>query len=263
MLTNVEKVIREIAGASATNDKIAILKANFEDEFLQQVLYYTYNPELKYGFTMKQLTKKSDGRKSKWNDIFEMLDELATSNINNDLRMEVLAFLEDHEQHNELFTRMLTKDFKNGVKIKTVNKVWSNLIPVFDVQRPEANSKLKLKKDEMFGLFLKENGARGTYYNGKMMTRQGKEHKHMQHIVEAIESVFGTDYVVDGELIRENIDNLSDNKNFRLTISILNQDEWIPEKETIVFRIFDVVPLNEFEDNDCKGKFLSDRLPFM
>jgi DNA ligase-1 len=262
-MITIKNIMAQVEAEASTNGKIAILEANKDNETLQEVLYYTYNPELKYKLTIPQLRLKADGRKSKWNDVFKMLDELSESNINNELRAEVLAFLEANDEHREFFTRMLTKDFKNGVKTKTVNKVWKGLIPTFDVQRAESNAKLKLKKDEEFVLMMKENGSRGTYYNGKLMTRQGKVHKQMAHIEEQIKEVFGSDYIIDGELVCFLEEGMGDNERLRKTISILNSDDYSEDKLKIEMKIFDIVSKKEFVSEEFKATFISDRLPLL
>lgn len=262
-MKNIEKIIQLVGTESSTNGKIEILNNNKDNEVLQEVLYYTYNPEMKYKLTTSQLRKKSDGRTSKWNDIFNMLDELSESNINDELRAEVLAFLDEREDLREFYTRMICKDFKIGVKVKTINKVWDKLIPTFEVQKPEANAKLKLKPNELFMLQLKENGSRGIYYRHDMKTRQNKEHFWMNHIVDQVESVFGKDYIVDGELICKLEDGMTDNQRLRKTISILNAKEYFDDKLKIEFKIFDIISREEFESENFKSKYISDRMPLL
>ncbi|MGL5100872.1 MAG: hypothetical protein ACRC6B_12725, partial [Fusobacteriaceae bacterium] len=254
-MKGIKQIMESINNLSSTNDKITLLQQNKDNELLKEVLFYTYNPDFKYGFTTSQLNKSSDGRVSKWNNLFEMLEELAKSNVNNELRQEVLAFINSDAEVKEVYKRIVAKDFKNGVKIKTVNKVWNNLIPTFDIQRPEANAKLKLKEDERFLLMIKENGSRGTYYNGKMMTRQGKEHKGIEHIVEQVERVFGKDYIVDGELVHVKEAGVGENERLRKTISILNSDE-SEDKEKIEFIIFDLISNEEYNSENYVSKFI-------
>lgn len=259
-MNKVSDIMDLLAISPSTNDKIGILRDNINNDLLKKVMKYTYDKEMKYGISNAQLRKESDGRRSKFKDIFTMLDELATSNINNDLRMEVLAFLEENSEMRDFYEKMITKDFKNGVKLATLLKVWKDLVFEFKVQKPEAMAKLKLKKDELFALFLKENGIRGTYVDGKFLSRQGKSLKHMDHIVEEIENVFGKDFVVDGELVRDNFDNVDDNENLRLTISIVNSDDYSEDKRLILFKIFDIISLKEYQTQDFCTKFVAQRL---
>ncbi|MDR1364071.1 MAG: hypothetical protein LBJ32_00320 [Oscillospiraceae bacterium] len=113
----------------------------------------------------------------------------------------------------------------------------------------------RLKDGEWFSLSEKINGVRGTYYDGKIYSRQGKEISGLEHILESLKKCTTYDLryamnemVFDGELIRDNIDNLSDNENFRIGTGIIGSDA--PEKPEIKFVIFDMLPKSEFE----KGK---------
>ncbi len=52
-MKQVAEIIKKLQNTSGTNDKIAILKANIDNELLKKVLYYTYNPYMKYGLSYK------------------------------------------------------------------------------------------------------------------------------------------------------------------------------------------------------------------
>lgn len=97
------------------------------------------------------------------------------------------------------------------------------------------------------------NGVRGTYFRGSIISRQAQKFEGLDHIVKDIEKIIGTDYAVDGELIRKNVDGLTDGQNFRETISILNSDG--NDKSLIKFVIFDIVPVNEFEKDACTENY--------
>ena len=90
-MKNVAEIIKKLQNTSGTNDKIALLKANNDNELLKKVLYYTYNPYMKYGLTEKtydsiKVTRFHDPNESGVTTIFELLDLLAKSNINDNLR---------------------------------------------------------------------------------------------------------------------------------------------------------------------------------
>jgi DNA ligase-1 len=121
--------------------------------------------------------------------------------------------------------------------------------------------KVKLKPNEWIALSLKLNGVRGTYLDDIMKSRQNQEFLGLEHIKEDIKKLsWLNDYVIDGELIRKNIDNVSDNENFRLTTSILNSDD--TDKTSIQFVIFDLVPRLEFLQGESKLGF-KDRLEIL
>ena len=108
-IQRVKDIIRELQETSSTNEKIKILKSNKENELLKLVLEYTYNPYKKYGVSEKILnTVISDRTSSK--TIFELLDTLASNNINNSFREEIGAFKNTNICHWDLYEKMTLKD---------------------------------------------------------------------------------------------------------------------------------------------------------
>lgn len=131
------------------------------------------------------------------------------------------------------------KKFRLGADSKIVNKCIPGLIPVWDVQLGSSYDKLKLPEGSWFSLSQKMNGNRASYYKGKLISRQGKEFTGLQHIVSDLEQLW-IGWFYDGELIRKNVDNLSDGENFRIGTGIINSD--VESKEEIRFVIFDYFP---------------------
>jgi DNA ligase-1 len=257
-------IINQLEKTSSTNDKINILKQNYNNALLKKVLYYTYSDNLMYGFSEKKLrvllSDFSLGDTTIYfSDIFSMLDMLSTNNINDKLRYEVLTYLKAKtESERELYIKILTKDLRCNISAKTINKAIPKLIPTWDIQQAYPIDKVKLKKDEWIALSLKLNGIRGTYFKDMFKSRQNKPMLGLDHIIKDIQSIdWLKDFVVDGEMIRKNIDNIPDNENFRLTTSILNSDN--NDKSEIGMVIFDLIPIDEFITGQSSKGF-KDRL---
>ena len=96
-MRTVIELIKQLQGMSGTNSKLKLLKDNSNNELFKKVLYYTYNPYLKYGLSEEVLDKlmKYDDEfivplhvNNDVDSIFKLLDKLATNNIN-DLLTEV------------------------------------------------------------------------------------------------------------------------------------------------------------------------------
>lgn len=147
---------------------------------------------------------------------------------------------------------MITKKFRLGVDGKLVNKCIPELIESWEVQLGSSYEKFKLKDDEWFSLSQKLNGNRGSFYNNKLISRQGKEFTGMQHIISDLNQL-GIGWFYDGELIRKNIDNVSDGENFRIGTGIINSDAEV--KEEIKFVIFDYFPESELRDGHSNAKY--------
>lgn len=159
------------------------------------------------------------------------------------------------------YVGIITKTIRIGCDVKTVNDALGfELIPQWEVQQAYQIGKVKMNENEWFSLSQKLNGVRGTYFEGKLISRQGKEFTGLDHIIADIDILFpGTSeyWVIDGELIRRNIDGVSDNENFRLSTGIINQEEG--DKSSIQMVIFDILPKEEFIHGESKLRY-RDRL---
>lgn len=163
-------------------------------------------------------------------------------------------YLHKNPEHEEFLKRLFTKNLPIGVEASTINKVYGEeIIPVWEVQQGYPIDKYKFKKGELIFASRKLNGVRGTYFRGNIISRQAQKFEGLDHIIKDIEEIIGTDYAVDGELIRKNVDGLTDGQNFRETISIINSDG--NDKSLIKFVVFDIVPVDEFEKDACTEKY--------
>lgn len=256
-MKQVLEIINELKATTKTNEKLSILTKNKDNELLQKVLFYTYNPNYQFGLSEKKIRQIINNKKSFiQTDIegFELLDKLRTRNINDNLRALVLTFLlNQSEDLRELWISIICKDIRANISDKTINKVWKGLIPTWEIQQGRPIEKAPLKKGEEFILSLKANGINCSYYKGKLISRQGKEFVGLDHIIEQIEKLGLQDYFINGELIRDNKEGLTNESNFRETTSIVNSDE--PNKPNINFVIFDMLPVDEFDNDNCKSTY--------
>ena len=190
-----------------------------------------------------------------------MCKALATSNINNQLRDAVYSTISAmSEDLQEVWIRVLTKDLKCGISVTSINKAIPNLIPVWSIQKASTYKEGKIKDGTWIGITLKENGIHGTYYNGIIKSRQNKVFEGLDHIINEINILlqYFPDYVFEGELIRDNIDNVSDNENFRLTTSILSEEG--ADKTLIKLDLFDLLPKEEFDSLEPSTRTYKERL---
>jgi ATP-dependent DNA ligase len=251
-MKNVINIIKNLETTSGTNDKVQIIKDNANNETFVKILKYTYADDKMYGFSDKKLRSALKGLKdnppvltTRWKDGFAMLDELASSNINDNMRELTYGFvLSLDEDEQEIWIRVLTKDLRCKISGKTINKTIPNCIFLWEVQQAYSRDKAKLKKEEWIALSLKLNGIRSTKFGDGFKSRQNKPMTGYAHILKDLEALGLGDMVYDGELIRKNVDNLPDNENFRLTTSIVNSDA--ESKPEIEYVIFDMLPKNEF-----------------
>jgi len=248
---SVKDLFQLLTETSSSLAKRDILIENKDNELFTSYINYLLNPFLITGISEKKISKMPDKQANREFESFTDLMEYVF--INNTGSDEVIAnirgFLDIQEPDmNNFYSSVITKSAKLGCDVKSVNKAFGKeFIPQWEVQQSYSIDKVNLKEDEWFSLSEKLNGVRGTFFDGKMMSRQGKEINGLDHIINDIEKLIDNadDWVFDGELVRKNIDGLPDNENFRIGTGLLGQDD--ADKSSMQLVIFDFLPKNEFE----------------
>ena len=196
-MKKVAQVLNHVRKTSSTNSKQTILKradSEVYKETLRSVLYYTYNPFLMFGLTDKTLdntpVRVMTYTKATEEDVFLLLEKLANSNINDELRAEakrLLMSIED-EEIRDMVQGVMVKDLRLGVNVTTLNKVFGKyFIPKFDVQLAESYAKQKpgsLANKEVC-ITEKLDGFRIIYnpVQEKFFTRKGQEYEGLEHLI--------------------------------------------------------------------------------
>ena len=248
-LKDICKVIKDIANCSSTKAKQHILSKHADNDLFKKILVYTYDTNLQYGIKQKTIDKMSftTTEKDKWNaNVWKMLEELANSNINNELVNEVeklLCYFD--EEIRDLIIRALLKDLRCNISVKTINTAIPGLIHQHQVMLA---SKFEGKIKGKVSISLKMDGIRNSALiekgNIKHISRQGKIVDGLEEINKALREFDLDGYFVDGELIRINKDNIPSDDNFRLTTKIVNSKSFY--KEGLEFVVFDIVPIEDY-----------------
>ena len=226
------------------------------DANVRKFLDYLLNPFFVTGISEKKiskiLTKEPTVFFASFHELMSYVRENHTGS--DEVLANVQAFLNGYNTAPwersplyDFYVGIITKSIRIGCDVKTVNDALGfELIPVWEVQQAYQISKVKLNDNEWFSLSQKLNGVRGTFFEGKLISRQGKEFVGLDHIIRDIEDLIydSEDWVIDGELIRKDTDGLPDNENFRMTTGIVNQED--ADKSSIQFVIFDILPKEEF-----------------
>ena len=252
-MNEIIELFYKIQRTSSTKDKIRILSANSENKRFKKWLKYLVCGDVVTGISTKKLQKKVSpstelsplwiGANSEFDDV---IDYLKKSNTGTDDDIyEIQCFLRGHEEDREFYEQMITKKFKLGADVKTINKAIPGLIQTWEVQQAyPISDKNAPKKNEWFMLSRKINGTNCGYLDGKLISRQGKEFTGLSHIVENIQKLPFKDMFFNGELVRNNVDNLPDNDNFQVGTGIINSDA--ADKSCIKFIIYEMFPAEEF-----------------
>ena len=252
-----------LSKTGSTIAKREILIANMGNGQFKALLNYLLNPFLITGISAKKISKDTDKPITRQFGSFnELMEYLFINNTGSDeIISNIRHFLSTHEPDmREFYISIITKSARLGCDTKSINKAFgTEFIPQWEVQQSYNIEKSPLKPGEWFSLSQKLNGVRGTYFDGKLISRQGKEFIGLEHITEDVARLLpdAENWVLDGELVRVNSEGLSDNENFRVGTGILSQDD--ADKRCMQFIIFDLLPKSEFARGESALTF-RDRL---
>lgn len=256
---NVIKIFKQLQDTRSLNDKKLIIYKNKNDELFKKCLVFLLDSNITTGISTKKWDKikVNSTQKSTIDDFDNLLDYIVKNNSgrDSDIIISKSWCKNQPEEVQEFAKQIITKKFRLGCDKKVVNSVIPRLIPSWDVQQSFPMSDANMpKKNEWFALSQKLNGNNAGYYKGKLISRQGKAFSGLDHIIEDIKKIPDYDsYFFNGELIRKNIDNLSDNDNFQLGTGIINSDG--SDKSCIQFEIYEMIPVEEFEKGESKYKY--------
>lgn len=263
LIGKLDAMVKALQKAKKKTDKTRILldaRKDFGDEADELMAFFKFllDPAIVTGLSDAKINKKVTARPDidvQYLSCGYLYIMGAGHNTGSDASIATIQnYLHKNPEYEEFLKRMFTKNLPIGVEAATINKVYGEeVIPVWEVQQGYPIDKYKFRKGELIFASRKLNGSRGTYFKGDIISRQAQKFEGLDHIIKDIEKIIGTDYAVDGELIRRNIDGLTDGQNFRETISILNSDG--NDKSLIKFVIFDIVPIDEFERDACTENY--------
>lgn len=242
--------IYSLINTSGMKEKQNVIKEYSNDEDFRKLLYYSLNPLITYNLSESTLTNKCSQEydAESFRNIFDCCEYLsslrgADNSTIDRVRMWLYSL---PEKERTIYTKLLSKTLRLGVTAKTVNKIIPNLIPEWEVQQSFPIEKYPLSPKTEFWVTQKLNGVRATLYKGNLVSRSGSIYKGLDHIINQLLFCTNDGFVLDGELTLKSNDALSDNEAFRIATGILNSDE--ENKEMICYTIFDMIPVEEFEN---------------
>lgn len=260
--------------------KEAILKAveSAEDwtvkKLVKAILTAGLNPYINYGVRKLNKTKpnqmigelKIEGGLLDF--VYHTLPKLAARELSGNAAKDAVEseLNEMSEYAHKWAKRILLKNLRIGVQAKTVNKIWPDLIPKFEVQLAHSLDtahvagnivinesvtypvRIEPKLDGLRCIAVKTHGIVNMY------TRNGREIETLSTIRHALESCGEIDNVVlDGEAMGED---------WNESASIVGSKKNLKNDDNIVFNVFDAMTFNEWETQDC-AKSLNERVDFV
>jgi len=265
-------ILKQIELNSSRNTKKSILLQNSSNETLKKFLIYANSPRWIYGIGPKSIQRRVPNHVvEKTSDvsqrslfakkvvpvtshetIFQLCDELKKHPFgSNEDVGEVNRFLSEcTEDEFYWYSRLLLKDLRMGCTANTINEVYGEIIPVFDVMLAHPYKKFINKIKGMFQLQQKLDGFRFVtfhYPDGKLQffTRNGVELFNFPEIEEEFKSVEtrAVTMVYDGEL--------QANDSFNDTQKLVMR---FGDKTGLVYNVFDVITIDEFERQESFDK---------
>lgn len=132
------KIFKELQESSGKRLQ-EILEENKDNELLKKVLWFVYNPYIVTGLSSKKINKMVN-KQIKYapaETIEEVFEYLQEHNTGTDIDIAyVLEFIQGKPDQ-EMYSQIFTKELKLGITSKTINKVFPNLIPEFNVMLAE------------------------------------------------------------------------------------------------------------------------------
>ena len=232
-----------------------ILEENKDNELLKKVLWFVYNPYIVTGLSSKKINKivNKQIKYAPAETIEEVFEYLQEHNTGTDIDIAyVLEFIQGKPDQ-EMYEQIFTKELKLGITSKTINKVFPNLIPEFNVMLAEKYwdrmEELEKTNPDII-ITQKYDGVRCVAIHDKsgvkLFSRQGKLIEGLHDLEEQLLWLpFGC---YDGELLL-NKDNIPSKDLYRETVTVVNSKD--QDKKDIVFNIFDTCEIKEFENGYC------------
>lgn len=255
------KTIRETQG---TNDKLDLLRDYMKDETFRRILFYTYNPFYNYYIRkIPDVTIGSGSAETSFEDMFGLLDNLRNRKFTGNLAIgEVANFIKTSPAKlAEVFILILGRDLKMGISTTSINKVYPNLIPTFDVMLADAGIPVDklLKDNEWVYVQKKSDGKRciAICRDGDISfyARSGKEienlsrHGELKNSIATLRNCYiKHDFVLDGELIIEKEDGTDEDRQISNGL-IMKKNLPKEEVERFSFVVWDILPLENFQND--------------
>ena len=252
-MIKVKSICDQLQATNGRIEKEQILKDNADNEDFKYILNFLLDTNITTGISEAKINKNVPSDESHMSFI-QLLEYVKENNTGTDsILSEIHSFLNYQPfEMQEFYKSILTKSLKLGLDVKTANKIYGdNFVFQFEVQLGTSIEKCKIPENTYFYISHKLNGSRCLFYKGDLYTRSGKKYTGVEHIINDLKRVLiNSNIVVDGELIRKNIDNKSDSENFQIGVGIANSKA--ETKEELKLVIFDIITVNDFEKGKSK-----------
>lgn len=263
--SQITKALEELSNISSNLQKIEWLK-NHNDEDLKNIFKWYFDSSRITGIAEKKFEKEIgivvgdwvDDAQKEFSDVIRYLDSYNTGTdedikIIQDYRDEICST----DKERECFKKLVCKNYPMGVDYKTINKVFPNLIPSYEVMLADKyldlneNKKNKLfKPGREFVIQEKLDGFRCTAWkengNVRLISRQGKLITGLVDIENTLKELSEDNFVLDGELLLTERDSIPSKLQYKATSKIVSTKD--TEKHGITLNVFDELSVKEWKN---------------
>ena len=244
MKTDPWKLIQLLERDNSRLYKEDMLSQYIDDEGLVKGLLYCLDNMITFGVADVP-TSQTDGPGLLPEDFYILADQLKNRELTGHAARDAIVVAREaatNEQWNDWYRRILIKDLRCGVSLKTVNNVRKNTIPVFTCMLAHSGDNnpkkitgdciVEYKYDGVRAIIIVQNG------NAVIYSRNGKLLTNFPHIEKAFSKKIFNDLVFDGEVM---------SKDFQSLMKQVHRKEGA-QTEDAYFALFDFLPLTEFRE---------------
>jgi DNA ligase-1 len=246
--------LNECEQESSRKQKEEYLNQIKDNRFLQKTTTLVFDPFITLGVTVPDLSPNSgiegsfqteDELYDNFNEIVALLSSRALTGSAALRRVSSFLLSIADQNTRGWFAKFLNKKFVTGLGLTTISKIYPELKAPYGVQLASPlhnwefldNGSTWVAEPKMDGIrcimFIDQNG------NTVALSRSLKElnFDNLKHIAGELTPLLTEGYVIDGELLATNWDD---------TMSIVSSQFEHPNRETVSFHIFDILPFNSF-----------------
>ena len=269
-MDNELEIIMQIQNTQGNIAKAEILQLNSNNEKLKQILYYAYSPFIVFGIAKKKLNRQVvidelNEYVPVFNDLLEVLQFLQAHNTGKDIIIYALRkwLILQPERYQDVLKDIICKSLTIGMNVKSINKVWKDLIPTYEVQQGEKWFEYidKLDKEQtQIIVTQKFDGQRCSCRvedgNVTLFSRNGKPYEGLIELENELKYLPNGMY--DGELLLQINTNqqetefskyiyhpIPSKELFKRTASVVNSDS--ENKTGVSIWLYDYTPLDNFD----------------
>nr|QYA18569.1 ATP-dependent DNA ligase [Clandestinovirus] len=277
-MTEVEQTSDFAVFKQFINSMCSTTKTNAKQDILakypqcQKLLLYTYHPNWQYGVTSKNVQKlapklsESDLAKE-FDDVFQLLDALKSDELTGHAAIaSVLRFVKSvGEENASVMDLIIDRNLEIRCNIASINKVFIDLIPIFEVPLatefdPEWAEKYDWQGPDSQHWYSSQklDGVRVVVVIGEKpedivcYSREGNPFVSLSKVQDAFKKLELINVVFDGELCVLDEDG---RENFKKAVSEVKRKS--KQVEAPRYKVFDIVPLADFNKGYSAEKYSS------